>query len=260
MNFFINEIIENIEIKKLISHNEEISEKAKTICDSIKNGEAPTVETGILPIFVLAHLADFTLNINDKKGIPKEITVNTLKDVNIWIDNYKLRYNKLGLEHFDWLKNHYTGNLFRLGRLQFKIVPSPVMVPSGEYVIETHIPQDEPLNINDCIFAFESAKEFFGKYFPEKKPECFTCNSWLLNPNLESVLDSESNIVKFMRLWNTVPFKSDGSAQAIQRVFGFEFEKTNIENAPEETRLQKNLKKFLLSGGNMDITFGWRKI
>ena len=87
----------------------------------------------------------------------------------IWIDNYKSIYNELGLNESGWLRNHYTSNLFRIGRLQFKIVPSLPEIPSGKYVIETHIPQGEPLNIDACLLAFENAKIFSISIFLKKK-------------------------------------------------------------------------------------------
>ena len=86
------------------------------------------------------------------------------------------------------------------------------------------------------------------------------CDSWLLNPNLELILKSESNVVKFMKLWTPVPFVSDNSSQAIERVFGFGFKRENLKNAPENTSLQKALKEYLLNGGTMDLTLGYRKI
>jgi len=260
MEFFINEIIEDSEIKKLLLSNREMREKAKAVVEDIKTGNIPVLEKGIFPLFVLGFLADYALSINNDRGIPKNITIDTLKDVNIWIANYKNQYNVLGLGEFNWLRNHYMGTLFRLGRLQFKLAKSLPGVPSGEYAIETHIPQGEPLNIEDCLLSFEKAKKFFKKFYPDKKPQYFMCDSWLLNPNLEKVLTRDSNIVKFMKLWTQFPFKSDGSNQAIKRVFGFEFDKTNLMDAPENTKLQKSLKEFLLGGGSMDITAGWRKI
>jgi hypothetical protein len=63
-----------------------------------------------------------------------------------------------------------------------------------------------------------------------------------------------------MRLWTPVPFDSDDSFQAIERTFGFGFRKENIKNAPENTGLQRALKKYIIEGGTMDITAGYRKI
>lgn len=261
MDFFVNEILENEEIKAILLSDNCQRAQAKEIADKIKStGEIPTLEAGILPIMVLAYLADYALQKNGKRGISKNVTVCTLKDINVWLDNYRNQYGKPGLAEFCWLKHHYTGDLFKLGRLQFRIEKSTQGIPSGETVIETHIPQGEPLDAQQCIESFQMAKIFFSKHFPEYSPQYFMCDSWLLNPNLSKVLNENSNIVKFMRLWQPFPFPGDDSAQAIERVFGFGFKAENIANAPENTSLQKRLKAFLLSGGTMDLTAGYRKI
>lgn len=259
MEFFINEILENEEIKAILKDYNR-KEEAKEIAHKVMNGEKVKVENGIFPICVLAYLAPFALSKNEAKGISKEITVKTLKDVNVWIDNYFIKNNELGLGEFSWLIYHYTGDLFHLGRLQFRLEKSLHGIPECEYAIETHIPQGEALTEEKCLQAFVEAKEFFKKYFPETQVKYFMCDSWLLNPNLAKILKAESNVVKFMKLWTPIPFVSDNSSQAIQRAFGFHYNWDNLKDAPESTSLQKALKEFLLQGGTMDITLGYRKI
>ncbi|MBE7092938.1 MAG: hypothetical protein E7365_07165 [Clostridiales bacterium] len=259
MNFFINEILENDQIKEILKDYNR-KDEAKEIAEKVMNGETVKVENGIFPICVLAYLAPYAIRKNEQRGIIKEVTVKSLKDINVWIDNYFIKNKELGLGEFNWLIYHYTGDLFHLGRLQFRLEKSLEGIPECEYAIETHIPQGEALTEEKCLEAFEKAKAFFAKYFPEVEVKYFMCDSWLLNPNLEKILKSESNIVKFMKLWTPVPFVSDNSSQAIQRVFGFHFKKDNLISAPENTSLQKALKEFLLNGGTMDITLGYRKI
>ena len=181
-------------------------------------------------------------------------------DVNIWLENYETQFGEIGLDKFSWLKFHYTGDLFRLGRLQYRLEKPLDGVPAGDVAIETHIPQGAPLTKDACLESFEKAKEFFQNIFPEAKPRYFMCDSWLLNPNLAEILPESANIVQFMRLWTTIPFESDNSRQSVERVFGFGFKKENIKNAPENTGLQRALKKYIIDGGTMDITAGYRKI
>ncbi len=259
MDFFINEILENDQIKDILLRDRDSQKKAKAVAEKMMQGELPDPEKGLFQIFILAYMADYALEVNNKRGISREITVKTLKDINVWLENYKTQYNELGLGEFCWLKYHYTGDLFHIGRLQYRL-EKPLEGIGGDIAIETHIPQGEPLTEEDCLKSFKMAAEFFKKHFPQSKPEYFMCDSWLLNPNLEKILKPTSNIVKFMRLWTPIPFVSDHSAQAIERVFGFGFKKENIENAPESTSLQKSLKAYLISGGSMDLTAGYRKI
>lgn len=265
MQYFLNEVLENDEIKNLILTKTELYNDAEIMAKNIINTyKKPDVEDGIFPLIVLSFLADYALDVNSKRGIDKEITTATLKDVNLWIHNYFVQYNKLGIEQspaqFGWLIRHYTGRIFRIGRLQFNISKSAIRVPEGEYVIETHVPQGEPLDIEQCNMSFLMAKEFFRKHFPEYDLKYFTFHSWLANPNLTKLLDANSNIVKFMKLWTVVDDIGDNSQQAIERVFGLGFKYVDINNAPENTGLQKKLKKYLIEGGNLDITYGYKKI
>ena len=260
MEFFINEILENDKVKEILLTETEYADEAKKFVERVKNGEDIMPKEGIMTIFVCAYLADYALELNNKRGIPKEITVATLKDVNVWLDNYQTQFGTIGLDKYSWLKFHYTGDLFRLGRLQYRLEKPLEGVPAGDIAIETHIPQGEPLTKDACLKSFDEAKAFFAKIFPDAKPQYFMCDSWLLNPNLAEVLNETANIVQFMRLWTPIPFESDNSCQAVERVFGFGFKKEDIENAPENTGLQRAMKKYIIDGGTMDITAGYREI
>ncbi|MGN1450837.1 MAG: acyltransferase domain-containing protein [Eubacteriales bacterium] len=261
MDFFIDEILENEEIKALLKSDAKSAEKGREIAGEIvKKHSCVPVEPGMMQLFVLAHLADYALETNGGRGIPREITVATLKDVNIWIGNYMTQYGRPGTAQLGWLCHHYLGDLFRLGRLQFQLGRAGEGVPSGEYVLETHIPQGEPLGNEACLESFRMAGEFFEKYYPGQKAEYCVCCSWLLCPNLVNVAGENSNIVKFMRLWTQLPHGGDDSAQAVQRVFGFGFDREDLANAPEKTSLQRNLKKYLLGGGKLEISAGYRKL
>lgn len=55
-----------------------------------------------------------------EKNIPSNILYDTLSDINIWTNNHKVKTGYLGLSQLNWLYYHLKGDLFRLGRLQFK--------------------------------------------------------------------------------------------------------------------------------------------
>ena len=260
MQFFLNEILEDEAVRAVLRDNPTMVEEGRNIARRIIEGETITPPVGRLPLFVLAYLADYALEKNTARGIPREITVATLKDVNVWLHNYDAQYGDIGLAELPWLIFHYTGDLFRLGRLQYRLEKPLTGMPLAEVAIETHIPQGEPLNTDACLASFAQAKEFFATYFPEHAPTHFMCDSWLLCPNLPHVAAEESNIVRFMRLWTNIPFPDDNSAQAIERVFGFGFRREQLAEAPEETGLQKRIKRYLLEGGNLPISAGYRKI
>lgn len=259
--FFLDEILENKEIKELLLNNKELMTKGEEIAQKIiETGNIIYPESGLLPLAILNFLADYCLEKNNRRSIPKEITVSSLKDVNLWIENYKKQYGKLGFAEFGWMTGFYTGERFRLGRLQYNFGAVNDHIPSGDSVLEVHIPQGEPLNTKSCLDSFQQAKEFFAEFYPDKKPDYFICDSWLLCPQLEHISDENSNLVQFMKLWTQIPFPSDNSSQAIERVFGFGFKSEDLPNAPEMTRLQKKLKAYLLNGGQINMSAGFRKI
>lgn len=260
MRFFINEILEDERVIQELHKHSELKEKGKTIADYIvKHHDYPNIEAGLLPIFVLGYLADSALDRNLERGIPRAITIQTLKDVNVWLRNYEKQYGDIGLAEFHWLIFHYTSRLFRLGRLQFQMAVADVAIPTGDFVIETHIPQDEPLNIEQCMLSFEMAAHFFDTYFSEYKADYFICHSWLLNPRIADLLYENSNIVRFMKLWDKYAIPNDDSAQAIERVFGFGVKQNDLAFVPEKTSLQKALKEYLLSGKTFNITAGYMR-
>lgn len=79
----------------------------------------------LYPLMVFAVAADLILEKNLKAGIPEEVTTATLKDTNIWMDNFYQFNGRYGVMDFDWLARHYAGNLFKIGRLQYEIIPFP---------------------------------------------------------------------------------------------------------------------------------------
>jgi len=261
MQVFIDEILENEELKEIMRHDSPLQKDAQKIAMAISQGKSvPEPQAGLMQLYVLAYLTEYALTINSKRGIDRRITIHTLKDVNIWVDNYKALHGTFGLAEFCWLRLHYTGKLFQLGRLQFCLGKPLAGVPSDETVIETHIQQGIPLHHEDCLASFAAAKQFFAAHFPEVSPAYFMCDSWLLNPHLAELLDESSNIVRFMRLWTPIPFTPDDSAQAIERVFGFGVKKQDLPDVPENSTLQKKLKAYLLAGNSLNITAGYRKI
>ena len=258
MEFFLNEILENEEIMAAFMEQRDLYPQAAEIAaDILKNGARPELAPGMLPLYVLAHLAAPALKANEKMGIPREITVATLKDINIWIENHRILTGEKGVMEFSWLRYLYQNEIFRLGRLQFRLVKALPGAP-GEYAIETHIPQGEPLKREACLESFALAKDFFARYFPQYAPECFTCHSWLLSPEFAKILDEKSNIVQFMRLWTQIPCAPDDSNQAIKRAFGLNFSREQLPEAPENTQLQRALKRHLLSGGSLHAAAGYR--
>lgn len=60
-----------------------------------------------------------------RRGIPEQITWDTLSDLGVWIREHRRRHGHWGLSEQAWLEHHFRSRLFRLGRLQFQLEPYP---------------------------------------------------------------------------------------------------------------------------------------
>ena len=69
MSFFIEEILDNEEIKKVMLSDFMYREKAEKIAlDIIKTGKKPKLERGMLPLFVLEQLSEYALMVTSKNS------------------------------------------------------------------------------------------------------------------------------------------------------------------------------------------------
>lgn len=53
-------------------------------------------------------------------GIPERILTDTVRDINVWIGNHKAMYKEDGFSQDGWIVNHFLGELYQIGRLQFQ--------------------------------------------------------------------------------------------------------------------------------------------
>ena len=60
------------------------------------------------------------LEIYKQKGIPYTVAIDTLDELLRWINTYHRKTGKWGFSEYGWIYNHFCGELFRLGRLQFQ--------------------------------------------------------------------------------------------------------------------------------------------
>ena len=54
-------------------------------------------------------------------GIDEAVTVDTLSDIEVWMRDYHQRHGRWGVAQKGWLWLHFSGKVFKLGRLQFEM-------------------------------------------------------------------------------------------------------------------------------------------
>ena len=126
--------------------------------------------------------------------------------------------------------------------------------PNGSPSLYIHIPKGAPLDREACLDSIRQAKEFFPNYYPEFSFKGFTTHSWLLDPNLKTLLPASSRILQFQELFEIIHTDNDHSHAAIR--FIWYRSGGDVASYPEDTSLQRAVKQYLLNGGELGETYG----
>lgn len=188
-----------------------------------------------------------------KQGISRQIYLDTFRDIALWCDNCRKDFQEWGIDEISWLRFHVCLEVFTLGRLSFQKIKLMEDIPQlglskDQEVVEVHVAQGQPLKIQECMESFEAAMEFY-----HQDHLIFWGESWLLNPALQGLVDKDANIVQFQKIF-TIYTLDETSRQGEMRVFGFVSD--NVEDYPENTQLQRNLKAYLKQHANFGMGKG----
>ncbi len=119
----------------------------------------------------------------------------------------------------------------------------------GDNVINLHIPRGCDLSTDAVEESLREGMKIARNVYPDLDLCGAVCYSWLLDPLLEELLGKEAKIPRFMRLFSTFPLRSNGTS-VIARVFpGCTGGRIPVEKYPENSTLQRNLKRHMLNGG-----------
>ena len=209
-------------------------------------------------LYFYLRLSCETYTCYQKQKIGDKVFDDTFYDITIWCEECYRKYGVYGLKELWWLAQSINMKLFRLGRLQFEpivieedMVGENEVIPKGTRALNVHIPAGESLDLKVCLDSFRNAEAFFGE-----KGQTYVCDSWLLSPELKKLLSEKSNIIRFQNLFEITKVYY-AFPQAEQRVFGEVLE--DKSQYPEDTLLQRNLKKYLMDGKNPGIGAGFVK-
>lgn len=213
--------------------------------------------TALTALKLYLHWAIDTKTQYDLYKIPEKYYWDSMKDLAIWCEDYLEKHGTPGFREWGWVGCSLRLEVIRIGRLQFQpnqlsqtVMQNGTVFPAGTPVLEIHIPAGEPLTPEAALASLREAPGFYEKYFG-KHFSLFHCHSWLLSPGLKTLLPEHSRILQFQNLF-TVYGDDNEERQAEERVFGFLSDDPNAY--PENTALQRALKRYLLTGN--EITMG----
>lgn len=117
-----------------------------------------------------------------------------------------------------------------------------------DLLVRIHIPRNGAFDKQTILDSYRRAKEVFRTSYPDIPFKAFLCSSWLMSPDLRSILKPTSNILGFQDTYTHIPFSSTG-----RLVFSFVFpgcayDPEQFSLLPEDTSLQRAVKQRYLSG------------
>lgn len=127
----------------------------------------------------------------------------------------------------------------------------------GDKMISIHIPTGVKFTPEAIDASLERTKLIIKEHFPEYDYKLFFCGSWMLDTQVPELLGEEKNVPKFCRRFHPLCVKDAGRAVftfVFQKPSGAEFE---ISKLPENTSLERVLKKHYLEGKAIYETFGF---
>ncbi len=242
-----DEVIDNIEKIEVQVDFSEMSEELVKLTvpekytDAHKALKAKIVEDekGFIMLTCQLQAMKLTFDKYEKCGISEEIFIDTMKCFSRFIAEHKESYGCYGFDRDWWVGRQLSMQLFRIGELEYEILPEEISI---------HIPSDAKLTEKNCRESYEQTKEFLEKFCGNAAAKPFCCASWLLSPALEQLLPPDSHINRFRKAFRLLNWEQD-SAEFMQWVY--KRRDIPLEQLPEHTTLARRMKAHLLSGGKV---------
>lgn len=187
----------------------------------------------------------------EKRGIGKDIFTATMKFCTRFLYEHKTTWGTYQYVWAWWFPRQMALWEFRLGALEFELIEGK------EREVAVHIPSDADMSVESIQASLAAFRSFRDRYFADWQDVRLTCDTWMLMPQLQEFLGEDSKIVAFQKL-----FCIDEIDREATWYMGWiypGYEKVD-ENLPEKTRLQRELKKYLLAGNVFGIAKGHMKI
>ena len=198
-------------------------------------------EDGIKILTCMLKASANLYDVYKAKGIRDEVYVETMKCYTRFISETYRMTSRYYFDRYWWTARQAGGHLYRIGELEYELKRL-----DDKQVIDIHIPSDADFSPESVDESLEMEEEFLRVYYPETSGCDFTCDSWLLSRQLEGMLKEESNIRSFAKRFEILG-EGEPDTEFIEWIFNTKTD--DYEMLPENTSLQRAMKKFILSDG-----------
>lgn len=212
-------------------------------------------------IFVLL-MCQTLEKIYEKKGLSKDLFIETMKDITYKVDECKLVKKEIGTFVAEWFTEFFRLRLFKLGRLQYELAHFGFTYKDDKYdlnpymrCVNVHIPRTgERLNPDDVDKSIDLAAKFFRPLF-DNKPVLFRIDSWLLYSKTLEFSTPESNLYKFGARFIKFKEIDDPDISEMWRLFDDSMD--DLSRLKANSSLRKKYLKHLVNGGKIGVGFGF---
>ena len=203
---------------------------------------------GFMILSAMLQAALLTYREYQRRKIPEEIFFATMGCLPRFVGEHKESFGIYGFDRWWWTGRQLSLRLFRIGSLEYELCEEE----QGK-VVSVHIPSDADLTEDAVDESLKNARTFLNQYFPEYAKAPFFCHSWLLSPSLGELLPAESKINRFRERFTIQGVDEEADDY---KLWVYKHKELQIEEFPENTTLQKNMKAYLLRGGKVGCAWG----
>jgi len=222
-----------------------------------------------LPLFALLHEIPAMCKGLHDRNVPQDIIDATCNMFENQVQDHIDLYGHYGISPYViWMNMFINNQIVRIGRFNIEIATfgdnyvyqnetglsvlscegeGNLIAKPGDRIISVHIPSGGKLDFDQNTADLKRASEVVTQCFGEFK--LFFCNSWLLDPKIKEVIGKETNMTRFADRFTRYPVESNGTS-----VFHYLYLTTDTENIdalPEDTSMQRKIKKHLQDGGKI---------
>lgn len=187
-----------------------------------------------------------------QKGMEETVYADTMKCFPRFLEECRQKNGRMFFDRGWWTYRQVSMSLFRIGTLEYEFSEQ-----GKDRTVALHIPSDADLSAEAVDRSLKEAGIFFRTYYPDYLYDGYTCDSWLLSPELKRLLPKQSNIVSFQERF-TIKSVNKEEKEYVEWLFQVPAD-TACDRLPERTTLQRNVKALILAGGSVGSAYGIMK-
>ena len=205
-------------------------------------------EDGVKILTCQLHCACDAYAKYEELGISEQVFIATMKFFPRFVQDHKDKHGSYRFVWAWWAVRQLSMMEYRIGELEYEM-----RIEDDRRLIHIHIPADADLSTDKLRKSYLEAVDFFKMYYPAYDGADMVCSSWLLAPSLKAVLPENSKILRFQQLFDIDEVEED-SLNFMDWVYGSK--DIPLEELPEGTTLQRNLKPYLRNNGKIELASG----